>query len=85
MGTVLEGEMTAREKELIDGMIFIGLSLVNEGRKMNLDPDAINRIAFSLETGYVSVTLCTADGRRIESHRFDQFPDIDYTEYEEKE
>ena len=75
--------MNEREKSFFDMMCGLGLAIMNEGRKTNIKQEAIHSITFSPESGYVRVEMRI--GNTIyTTHRFDQFPDMEIEEHEDK-
>jgi hypothetical protein len=75
--------MNEREKAFFDMMCGLGLAIMNEGRKTNIKQEAIHSIVFSPESGYVWIEMRI--GNTIyTTHRFDQFPDMEIEEHEDK-
>lgn len=71
--------MNEREKKFLDLLLNVGIVLVDEGRKCNIDPDEVNSIVFSLDEGYVDAYI-VKDGKQYHASRFDQFPEVSYRE-----
>lgn len=69
--------MNEREKKFLDLLLNVGIALVDEGRKCNVDSDAVHSIVFSLEDGYVDAYI-VKDGKQYHASRFDQFPEVSY-------
>lgn len=76
--------MNEREKSFFDMMCGLGLAIMNEGRKTNIKQEAIHSIVFSPESGYVRVEMRIGNTTYY-THRFDQFPNMEIEEHEDKE
>lgn len=75
--------MNEREKALFDMMCGLGIAMMEEARKTNVNQDAIHTIAFSPESGYVRVEMRVGNTSYY-THRFDQFPNMEIEEHEDK-
>lgn len=71
--------MNDREKNYLKLLVNMGVALMQEARKTNLDQDGDHSIVFSPETGYVDAYI-VINGKHIHARRFDQFPEIKYEE-----
>lgn len=71
--------MEDREKNYLKLLVNMGVALMQESRKTNIDQEGDHSIVFQPETGYVDAYI-VINGKQYHATRFDQFPDIKYEE-----